>query len=47
LAEDLAEHRHHLLRTNCGKTNDITPSAAISGTIWPWFEERPISSKGQ
>jgi Fe2+ or Zn2+ uptake regulation protein len=33
LAEDLTEHHHHLLCTNCGKVSDITPSTAFERTI--------------
>jgi Fur family transcriptional regulator, ferric uptake regulator len=33
LAEDLTEHHHHFLCTNCGKVSDITPSAAFERTI--------------
>jgi Fur family ferric uptake transcriptional regulator len=33
LAEDLTEHHHHLLCTNCGKVSDITPSSAFERTI--------------
>ena len=33
LAEDLTEHHHHFLCTNCGKVTDITPSADFERTI--------------
>jgi Fur family transcriptional regulator, ferric uptake regulator len=33
LAEDLTEHHHHLLCTNCGKVSDITPSMAFEQAI--------------
>lgn len=33
LAEDLTEHHHHFLCTNCGKVSDITPSTAFERTI--------------
>jgi Fur family transcriptional regulator, ferric uptake regulator len=33
LAEDLTEHHHHFLCTNCGKVTDITPSADFELTI--------------
>lgn len=33
LAEDLTEHHHHLLCTNCGKVTDITPPVAFERTI--------------
>ncbi len=33
LAEDLTEHHHHLLCTNCGNVSDITPTASFERTI--------------
>lgn len=33
LAEDLTEHHHHFLCTNCGKMSDVTPSPAFEETI--------------
>jgi Fur family transcriptional regulator, ferric uptake regulator len=33
LVEDLTEHHHHLLCTNCGKVIDITPPATFERTI--------------
>jgi Fe2+ or Zn2+ uptake regulation protein len=33
LAEDLTEHHHHLLCTNCGTVSDITPTASFERTI--------------
>lgn len=33
LAEDLTEHHHHFLCTNCGKVTDITPSADFERMI--------------
>ena len=33
LAEDLTEHHHHFLCTNCGKVSDLTPSASFEKTI--------------
>ncbi len=33
LAEDLTEHHHHFLCTNCGRVSDITPSVALERSI--------------
>jgi Fe2+ or Zn2+ uptake regulation protein len=33
LAEDLTEHHHHFLCTNCGQVTDIAPSVALERTI--------------
>ena len=33
LAEDLTEHHHHFLCTNCGKVSDITPTVALERSI--------------
>jgi Fe2+ or Zn2+ uptake regulation protein len=33
LAEDLTEHHHHFLCTNCGQVSDITPSVSLEHTI--------------
>ena len=33
LAEDLTEHHHHFLCTNCGKVTDITPTVALERSI--------------
>jgi len=33
LAEDLTEHHHHFLCTNCGQVSDIMPSPALERTI--------------
>lgn len=33
LTEDLTEHHHHFLCTNCGKVSDITPPLAFERTI--------------
>jgi Fur family transcriptional regulator, ferric uptake regulator len=33
LSEDLTEHHHHFLCTNCGKVSDITPSVAFERSI--------------
>jgi Fur family transcriptional regulator, ferric uptake regulator len=38
LAEDLTEHHHHFLCTNCGKVTDITPSPAFERTITQQLE---------
>lgn len=33
LTEDLTEHHHHFLCTNCGKVSDITPPDSFERTI--------------
>ncbi len=33
LAEELAEHHHHLLCTSCGRVFDVTPSASFELTV--------------
>ena len=33
LAEDLTEHHHHLLCTNCGKVTDVTLPADFEGEV--------------
>jgi Fur family ferric uptake transcriptional regulator len=33
LAEDLTEHHHHLLCTNCGRVIDVTPSPAFERSV--------------
>lgn len=33
LAEDLTEHHHHFMCTNCGQVTDIAPSVALEHTI--------------
>jgi Fe2+ or Zn2+ uptake regulation protein len=38
LAEDLTEHHHHFLCTNCGKVSDITPTADLERTITEQLE---------
>lgn len=33
LAEDLTEHHHHLLCTQCGKVIDVTPTASFERKV--------------
>jgi Fur family ferric uptake transcriptional regulator len=33
LAEDLTEHHHHLLCSNCGRVIDVTPTPAFERTV--------------
>ncbi|HVB91809.1 MAG TPA: transcriptional repressor [Acidimicrobiales bacterium] len=33
LAEDLTEHHHHLLCTDCGRVIDVTPTKAFERTV--------------
>jgi Fur family transcriptional regulator, ferric uptake regulator len=39
LAEDLTEHRHHLLCTSCGRVIDVTPSPSFEKTVDRVVEE--------
>ena len=39
LAEDLTEHHHHFLCTDCGKVIDVTPSSSFERTIDRHVEE--------
>lgn len=39
LAEDLTEHHHHFLCTDCGKVIDVTPSNSFERTIGRHLDE--------
>ena len=39
LAEDLTEHHHHLLCTDCGKVIDITPSTSFERTVTRYLDD--------
>jgi Fe2+ or Zn2+ uptake regulation protein len=39
LAEDLTQHHHHLLCTDCGKVIDITPSTSFERTLTRYLDE--------
>lgn len=39
LAEDLTEHHHHFLCTECGKVMDVTPSSSFERSIGRHVEE--------
>lgn len=39
LVEDLTEHHHHLLCTDCGKVIDITPSISFERTVSRHLDE--------
>jgi Fur family transcriptional regulator, ferric uptake regulator len=39
LAEDLTEHHHHLLCTNCGRVIDVTPTPSFERTVATMVQE--------
>ena len=39
LAEDLTEHHHHFLCTDCGRVIDVTPSSAFERSLGRHLEE--------
>jgi Fur family ferric uptake transcriptional regulator len=38
LAEDITEHHHHLLCTNCGKVIDVTPTLAFEEAMSKYLD---------
>jgi Fur family transcriptional regulator, ferric uptake regulator len=44
LAEDLTEHHHHLLCTDCGKVVDITPSSSFEKVVSRHLDELAVAS---
>jgi Fur family transcriptional regulator, ferric uptake regulator len=38
LAEDITEHHHHLLCTNCGKVIDVTPTPAFEEAMTKYLD---------
>lgn len=44
LAEDLTEHHHHFLCTDCGRVIDVTPSSALERTLGRHLEEIAVTA---
>lgn len=47
LAEELTEHHHHFLCTDCGKVIDVTPSATFEKTVTRHLEELAAAAEFQ
>lgn len=47
LAEELTEHHHHFLCTECGRVIDVTPSAAFEKMVTRHLEELAAAAEFQ
>jgi Fur family ferric uptake transcriptional regulator len=44
LAEDITEHHHHLMCTNCGKVIDVTPTPAFEAAMASYLDKLSTSN---